>query len=88
MDDTFSTKDIELAAFLRASDLKITDVRRNDAGKTVFVFSDIGGATKKLALAFYNREDQISASRLLWNFGQIKSLVFDLNAERDRGART
>lgn len=87
MNGTFSTKDIELAAFLHASEVKILDVRKNDANKTVFIFANLDGSTQKLALAFYNHEDQISASKLLWSFGQIKQLLFDPNLERERTVR-
>lgn len=79
---TFTTKDIELAAFLHASEVKITDVRKNEANKTVFIFTNEDGSTQKRALNFYNHEDQISASKLLWSFQQIKSMVFDPNLER------
>jgi hypothetical protein len=85
---TFSTKDIELAAFLHASDIKIADIRRNDYGKTVFVFSDPEGSTKRLSLAFYNHEDQVSASKLLWSFNQVKSMVFDPNLDRGGQVRS
>lgn len=78
----FTTKDIELAAFLHASDIKITDIRKNEANKTVFAFANEDGNTQKMALNFYNHEDQISASKLLWSFQQIKSMVFDPNLER------
>ncbi len=84
----FVTKDIELAAYLHANDVKIIDVRKNEANKTVFVFDAREGATQKLSLAFYNHEDQISASKLLWSFQQIKSLLFDPNLERAQKART
>ena len=83
----FVTKDIELAAFLHASDIKIVDVRKNEANKTVFVFSNTDGRAKGLNLSFYNHEDLISASRLLWSFGQIKQLLFDPNLERAAKAR-
>jgi len=83
----FSTKDIELAAFLHASGVKILDVRKNDANKTVFHFDANDGQTQKLGLSFYNHEDNISASKLLWSFGQIKQLLFDPNLERERTVR-
>jgi hypothetical protein len=86
-DDVFVTKDIELAAFLHASDIKIVDVRKNEANKTVFVFSNADGRAKSMNLSFYNHEDQISASRLLWSFQQIKQLLFDPNLERAAKAR-
>lgn len=79
---TFTTKDIELAAFLHASEVKIVDVRKNEANKTVFAFINEDGNTQKMALNFYNHDDQISASKLLWSFGQIKNMVFDPNLER------
>jgi hypothetical protein len=79
---TFATKDIELAAYLHAREVKITDVRKNEANKTVFVFTNDEGGTQKTALSFYNHDDQISASKLLWSFQQIKSMVFDPNLER------
>ena len=78
----YSTKDVELAAFLHASEIKIIDVRKNDARKTVFVFDNKTGDTASKALQFYNHEDQISASKLLWSFQTIKSLIFDPNQER------
>ena len=83
----FVTKDIELAAFLHASDVKIVDIRKNDVGKTVFVFSNDAGRVQVLSLAFYNQDDQISASKLLTSFGKIKQLLFDPNLERAAKAR-
>jgi hypothetical protein len=83
----FSTKDIELAAFLHASNVKIVDVRKNDARKTVFHFENSEGSTQKLALSFYNHDDKVSASKLLWSFGQIKNLLFDPNFENERAAK-
>jgi len=80
----FTTKDAELAAFLHANDIKITDVRRNDYNKTVFVFDGGEGKTNRLALAFYNHEDQISASKLLWCLQQVKNMIFDPGLERAR----
>lgn len=89
MNGVYSTKDIELAAYLHARDVKIVDVRKNEANKTVFCFANQDGETQKMSLAFYNHDDQISASRLLWSFGQIKNLLFDPNLERPRaGSRT
>lgn len=79
---TFVTKDIELAAFLKANDLIIVDVRKNEANKTVFIFENINGRAQTLNLAFYNHQDNISASKLLWSYGQIKQLLFDPNLER------
>jgi hypothetical protein len=85
----FLTKDIELAAFLHASDVKILDVRKNEANKTVFVFENQAGGAQKMALSFYNHDDAISASRLLWSFAQIKNMIFDPNLERSgHGPRT
>jgi hypothetical protein len=83
----FVTKDIELAAYLHANDIKIIDVRKNEANKTLFVFDGGDGGTQKLSLAFYNHDDLISASKLLWSFQQIKSLLFDPNLERASKAR-
>lgn len=80
---TFVTKDIELAAFLHANEVKIVDVRKNEANKTVFVFENPEGDTQRMSLRFYNHEDSISASRLLWSFGQIKNLLFDPNLDRN-----
>jgi hypothetical protein len=85
--DQFSTKDIELAAFLHASEVKIVDIRKNDANRTVFIFTDDGGKTQRLSLSFYNGDDQISASRLLVSFGKVKQLLFDPNLERAAKAR-
>lgn len=82
----FTTKDIELAAFLHAMEVKIVDVRKNEANKTVFAFSNDGSQTQAMALAFYNHDDQISASKLLWSFQQIKNMVFDPNVERMQGS--
>lgn len=81
---TFVTKDIELAAFLKAKELQIVDVRKNEANKTVFVFGNAAGTAQKLSLDFYNHNDQISASTLLWAYGQIKQMLFDPNLERQR----
>jgi len=78
----FLTKDIELAAFLHASEVKIIDVRKNEVNKTVFVFENKTGNTQGMALSFYNHEDKISASKLLWSFAQIRSMIFDPNLER------
>lgn len=83
----FVTKDIELAAYLHANDVKIMDVRKNEANKTIFVFDDGSGGTQKMSLAFYNHDDQISASKLLWSFQQMRSLLFDPNLERAPRAR-
>lgn len=80
----YSTKDIELAAYIHARGVKITDVRKNEANKTVFVFANPDGETQKMSLAFYNGEDQISASKLLWSFGQVKHILFDPNLDRMR----
>jgi len=85
---TFVTKDIELAAYLHANDVKIVDVRKNEANKTVFVFTNEDGSSQRMSLAFYNHDDMISASKLLWSFQQIKSLLFDPNLERSTKART
>ena len=81
----FTTKDIELAAYLHASDIKIVDVRKNEANKTVFVFANEDGKAQSMMLSFYNHEDKISASRLLWSFSQIKSMVFDPNLAAPKG---
>ena len=82
----FITKDIELAAFLHANEVRILDIRKNEANKTIFIFSNEGGNSQKMSLAFYNHEDQISASKLLWSFQQIKHLLFDPNIERAQKA--
>ncbi len=84
----YSTKDIELAAYLHAREIEIVDVRKNEANKTVFCFANQDGDTQKTALAFYNHHDEISASRLLTSFGQIKNLLFDPNLARRSGSRT
>lgn len=85
----YSTKDIELASYLHAREVKIVDVRKNEANKTVFVFENRDGETQKMSLAFYNHDDQISASKLLWSFSQVKHLLFDPNLERrGSGAKT
>lgn len=81
---TFVTKDIELAAFFKARGLSIVDVRKNEANKTVFVFANPDANAQKLSLDFYNHNDQISASTLLWAYGQIKQMLFDPNLERQR----
>lgn len=78
----YSTKDVELAAFLHASKVKIIDVRKNEANKTIFVFENPDGATQKMSLKFYNHEDEISASRLLSSFQTMRHLIFDPNLER------
>jgi hypothetical protein len=83
----FVTKDIELAAFLHASEIRIVDIRKNDVGKTIFVFANEAGKVQMLSLAFYNQEDLISASKLLTSFGKIKQLLFDPNLERAAKAR-
>lgn len=80
----FTTKDVDLAAFLHAKDVKIKDVRRNEYNKTVFVFANDDGGTQKTALSFYNHEDTISASKLLWSLQQIKSMIFDPGAEKPK----
>lgn len=78
----FITKDVELAAYIHARDVKILDVRKNDANKTLFVFSNEDGETQKIAMTFYNHDDKVSASKLLRSFQQIRSLLFDPNLER------
>ena len=78
----YITKDVEVAAYLHALDIKIVDVRKNDANKTIFLFEDADGGVNQIALNYYNHDDQISASKLLWSFQQIKSLLFDPNLER------
>lgn len=83
-DKNFVTKDVELAAFIKAHDIKLVDVRKNDFHKTVFVFENADGRATKLNLAFYNHDDQISASKLLWSFGQLKQLIFDQGQSRIR----
>lgn len=83
-DPVFVTKDVELAAFLHANNLKIVDVRKNDVNKTVFAFENVGGKANELHLKFYNREDQISASILLRSLQQVKNMLFDPNLERRR----
>lgn len=80
----FITKDVELAAYIHARDVKILDVRKNDANKTLFVFANEGGETQKIAMTFYNHNDMVSASKLLRSFQQIRSLLFDPNLERTR----
>jgi hypothetical protein len=83
----FVTKDIELAAFMHASEVKIVDIRKNEVNKTVFVFANVEGRAQRLSLAFYNQDDQVSASKLLTSFGKIKQLLFDPNLERAAKAR-
>lgn len=83
----FVTKDIELAAFLKAHDIKIVDVRKDEWNKISIIFDDADGRAHKLKLDFYNHDDKISASKLLWSFGQIKQLLFDPNLERSQKAR-
>ena len=78
----YSTKDVELAAFLHASNVKIVDVRKNEANKTVFVFENQEGETQRMSLRFYNHEDEISASLLLSSFQTVRHLIFDPNLER------
>jgi hypothetical protein len=80
----YSTKDIELASYIHACGVKIADVRKNEANKTVFVFANPDGETQKMSLRFYNGDDQISASKLLWSFTQVKHLLFDPNLERPK----
>lgn len=84
--EDLSTKDLDLSAFLHASGVKIVDVRRNEVNKTVFVFSGNGGETQKMSLKFYNHEDQISASKLLWSLQQIKNMLYEL-PDRPRHTR-
>lgn len=86
-EQVFVTKDIELAAFLKAHDLKIVDVRKDEWNKTSLVFDNSAGQASKLRLSFYNHDDQISASKLLWSFQQIKQILFDPNLERATKAR-
>ncbi len=81
-DRVFTTKDIELAAFLKAKDRRVVDVRKNEANKTVFIFDNADAAIQKLSLDFYNHDDTVSASKLLWCFGQVKQMLFDPNLER------
>lgn len=80
----FATKDVELAAFLHASKIKIIDVRKNEANKTVFIFENTDGDTQKMSLKFYNHEDEISASKLLWSFQTIKHMIFAPALDRSR----
>ena len=80
----FATKDVELAAFLHASEIKIVDVRKNEANKTVFIFANEDGDTQKISLKFYNHEDRISASKLLWSLQTIKHLIFAPTLDRSR----
>lgn len=77
----FVTKDIDLAAYLHAKQVKIVDVRKNEANKTVFVFANMDGSSNRMMLAFYNHDDQISASTLLQSYQQVKNLLFDQSRE-------
>jgi hypothetical protein len=83
-DDQLVTKDMEFAAFLRAHDVKIVDVRKDERNKIGIIFENVGGLSDKLKLDFYNHEDQVSASKLLWSYAQIKQLLFDANIERPK----
>lgn len=87
-DKNFSTKDPELAAFLKASDIRLVDVRKNEFQKAVFVFENADGKASRLNLAYLNHEDNISASKLFWSFQQIKQLIFDQIPERPARSRT
>lgn len=86
-DKNFATKDPELAAFLKASDIKLVDVRKNEYQKAIFVFDNADGRASKLNMAYLNHEDTISASKLFWSFSQIKQLIFDQIPERPTRAR-
>lgn len=81
-DKLFVTKDIELAVFFKAKDVKIIDIRRDEWNKMSLVFDNSDGTAQQLRLQFYNHEDDISASKLLSSFGQIKQILHDPNTEK------
>lgn len=71
-----------MASFLHALGVKIMDVRRNEAGKTIIVFENGDGETREKVLRFYNRNDTVSASALLNSFQVIRNIIFDPSMKR------
>lgn len=73
---TYETKEIELASFLKACDVNLTGVKRNDHNKLVFIFDNAGGAAEKRAMDFFTGNDMVSATKLFASFKMVKNLIF------------
>ena len=80
--EKYETKEIELASFLKACEVPMNEVKKNDHNKVVFVFENKEGFAEKRAMDFFKGNDVISASKLFASFKMIKNLIF---AHKDGG---
>lgn len=72
----YETKEIELASFLKASDIQLNGIRKNGHNKVVFRFNNEGEEADRKAMEFYTGNDTVSASKLFASFKMIKNLIF------------
>lgn len=72
--ETFSTADIALAAYLVMSKHRLVNTERLHAGKFNFHFSDFPGRDAEL-LRFFNRTVTVEPNAFLDHIKSLKSLV-------------
>jgi len=71
----FQTKDIDIAAYLKASGIDLAYAERDNNNKTVFNFLDEDGRATERSMDFVNGRDDISASKLLNSQRIIRSVM-------------
>lgn len=72
----YETKDLYLAAFLRAKSFRLRDVKRNGTREAVFVFEDRPDR-EALLLAYYNNEGSIEPLAYVNAWKDLKALTYN-----------
>jgi hypothetical protein len=73
--NTFSTSDLFYAAFLKTAGFSLSEIKKTEGGKRIFVFEDNSGLIQKAQTDYVNGVSKIGAKEFIDNIRALKTLI-------------